>query len=117
MKEQIKAGWKKVKTWVVNHKKAVILGTAGLVAGAIGVAISAARKEELSHEEEGQKILEALEANLEDTYDEDEYKDVDRYTISKDVMDLLPAGTYDVFDGYENSRVDYVVEGKESMET
>lgn len=117
MKEQIKNGWKKVKEWVVDHKKVVILGMAGLVAGAVGVAINAGRKESLSHEEEGQKILAALEANLEDTYDEDEYKDVDRYTIDKQLMDQLPAGTYDVFDSYKNERVDYVVKGEESMET
>lgn len=118
MNEKVKEVVGKVKTWIVNHKKVVILGTAGLVAGAIGVAISAARKEELSHEEEGQKILEALEANLGDTYDEDElFLERDRFTIDKQLMDQLPPGTYDVFDMYENSRVDYVVEEKESMET
>ena len=115
MKEQIKNGWKKVKTWVVNHKKVVILGSAAVVAGVIGLVISA---KDASHEKEGEEILEALEASLEsECDDEDEYKDVDRYTIDKQLMDQLPAGTYNVFDGYEYERVDYVVKGEESMET
>ena len=117
MNEKVKEVVGKVKTWVKAHKKVVILGTAGLVAGAVGLAISAGRKEALSHEEEGQKILEALEASLEDTYDEEPFLERDRFTIDKQLMDQLPPGTYDVFDMYENSRVDYVVEGKESMET
>lgn len=117
MNEKVKEVVGRVKTWIVNHKKVVILGAAGLVVGAAGLAISAARKEALSHEEEGQKILAELEASLGDTCDEDEYKDIDRYTIDKQLMDQLPAGTYDVFDSYENQRVDYVVNGEESMET
>jgi hypothetical protein len=115
MKEQIKNGWEKFKTWVKAHKAAVILGSAALVAGAVGVAVSASRSD--SHEKEGEEILKALEASLESDYNDVEYKDVDRYTIDKQLMDQLPAGTYNVFDGYENERVDYVVAEKESMET
>ena len=71
-----------------------------------------------SHEEEGEEILKALDTNLdndEDDYDSCKYRD--RYVIDADLMAQLPAGTYDVFDMYENERVNYVVETKESMET
>ncbi len=107
MKEQIKNGWQKVKDWIVEHRAAIVIGGTALVASAIGAVIVAKNS---SHEKEGEKILGALEASVGE--DEDDYENVDRYMVDKDIVDLLPAGTYDVFDSYRNERVDYVIEEK-----
>lgn len=119
VKTSVKNCWQKVKTWVGNHKKEMMLGSAAAIIGTIGVVIyGAIKKENDAHEDEGQDILKALEmARQLDDDGSDENENIDRFTIDKSLMDRLPPGTYDVFDGYLNERVDYVVEGKESMET
>ena len=118
IKTTITNGWQKVKDWSKEHKEEIALGAIVAVVGAIGIAVHSVVKKLDAHEDEGQDILRALEmAKRLDGGDDDESKDIDRYVIDTAVMNTLPAGTYNVFDSYENERVDYVVEEKESMET
>lgn len=107
--------WQKTKEWVKAHKMVILLGSVGVVAGVIGIAINANKK---SLHEESEEIFETLDANLDSDEDNcDPCKYNDRYVIDADLMAQLPAGTYDVFDMYENKRVNYVIEANGSMET
>lgn len=95
--------WEKVKGWVKEHKTAIVIGTATVITGAIGVILIG--KTANAQEKEGQEIVDVLtEAQ------EWDGETGDRYAIDKDTIKKLPAGTYDVFDMYENERVDFIVE-------
>jgi len=116
IKTKLEDGWEKTKKFVVKHKTGIILGSAAVVANVVIILVGSllcgqVRKKDEQSAEENQGILERYD----DPYEV--FEKNDRYVIDRDLIDLLPAGKYDVFDMYENERVDYVVEGKESMET
>jgi hypothetical protein len=90
------------KNWVKRHKKAIIVTSIGVVSGTVGI-ILIGKKTEV--------VLDEIK-EIDDAFKEAQEWDGegDRYVIDKETMEKLPAGTYDVFDMYENERIDFVVE-------
>ena len=61
VKTSVKDCWQKVKTWVGNHKKEMMLGSAAAIIGTIGVVIYGAIKKE--NDARLVRLLEQLEAS------------------------------------------------------
>ena len=94
--------WKRFKKWATRHKTEIVVGVMTVAAGTVSIILIGKKAEELNDED--QEIAEVLEETQEWN------GDGDRYVIDKDTMEKLPAGTYDVFDMYENERVDFLVD-------
>lgn len=92
-----------LKEWVERNKTTIVIGTIAMVTGAVSVFLINKKAMELDGEVE--KIVDAFREPL-----EWDGETGDRYTIDTETMKKLPQGTYDVFDSYENERVDFVVE-------
>lgn len=93
----------KFKNWIQRHKTAIIIGTITVVTGAVGVIWM--NKRDAEHDLLRQEIIDTFEEAMQEWGETG-----DRYTIDTETMKKLPPGTYDVFDSYENERVDFVVE-------
>lgn len=92
-----------LKEWVERNKTTIVIGTITMVAGAVSVFLI--NKKAMELDEENEKIVDAFREAL-----EWDGETGDRYIIDTETMKKLPPGMYDVFDSYENERVDFVVE-------
>ena len=92
--------WMRVKNWAGEHKKAIVIGTTAVAAGVVGLFLIGKSANE--HEED-QDIVDTVETQEWDGSG-------DRFITDTETMNKLPSGTYDVFDMYENERVEFIVE-------
>lgn len=116
IKAKTKERWEKVKTWVREHKKVIIYGSLAVGLGAVAAVVVSTGNESCKEQDENSENLFIDEVDGTDK-NYDDFKDIDRYVLDTDLVNQLPSGTYDLFDMYENQRVDYVVNEKEPMET
>jgi len=111
IKEKVKEHWKNIKTWTKEHKKAIICGSLLVGLGAVAAVVKASGNK--SCEDTQDEVCGDLATEkTDDEEDYDDYKDIDRYVLDTELVDQLPPGTYDLFDMYENRRVDYVIKEK-----
>lgn len=107
--EKAKERGRKAKTWIKEHKKELLIGGVLTFGGALVLALKASQNVESTKEDEDVKELVDVCVKPDETDEYEDFEVNDRYVIDADLIDKLPPGEYDVFDMYENERVDYTV--------